>query len=318
MIIRFGYVSTALNLYEASPAKTMTFARWSKLEKAKRQAKLHALTRENLERTIRILHYNIAHQIKLYRFSSSLAPLATHEEAGWDYLSPFTDLYGEIGRLVREYGIRVSFHPNQFTLFTSDKPHITSNAVKDMQYHYNMLTAMGLEDEAYINIHVGGAYGNKELALERFHENIKQLPDPIKAQMTLENDDKTYTTTETLDVCERHRIPMMFDIHHYMANHTGEEPLEKVLPRFMATWQNRKHVPKIHTSSPKSEKAFRSHADYVDVEFLMPLIKHLKDIGQSVDFMIEAKQKDKAALRLAEDISRIRGVKRIGEATVEL
>lgn len=50
----------------------------------------------------------------------------------------------------------------------------------------------------------------------------------------------------------------------------------------------------------------------------MPLIKHLKDIGQSLDFMIEAKQKDKAALRLAEDISCIRGVKRIGEAAVEL
>ncbi|WP_340081469.1 UV DNA damage repair endonuclease UvsE [Terribacillus sp. FSL K6-0262] len=318
MIIRFGYAATALNLYEASPAKTMTFARWSRLGNDERKAKLHALTKENLERTTRILHYNIAHQINLYRFSSSLAPLATHEEAGWDYISPFTDLYGEIGRLVRDHGIRVSFHPNQFTLFTSDKPHITVNAIKDMQYHYNMLTAMGLEEEAYINIHIGGAYGNKELALERFQENIKQLPEPIKAQMTLENDDKTYTAAETLEVCERHRIPMMFDFHHYMANHTEREPLEEILPRFMATWQNRKHVPKIHVSSPKSENAYRSHADYVDAEFLMPLIKHLKDIGQSLDFMIEAKQKDKAALRLAEDISCIRGVKRIGEAAVEL
>ena len=45
-----------------------------------------------------------------------------------------------------------------------------------MTYHYNVLNAMGIADSSYINIHVGGAYGNKEKAIERFHENIQQLP----------------------------------------------------------------------------------------------------------------------------------------------
>lgn len=318
MIIRFGYVSHALNLWEATPAKTMTFSRYQKLGHEEAIGQLHKIAEMNLKRTLRIIHYNIAREIHLYRFSSSIIPLATHDEVEWDYIEPFRPLYEEIGRLVQKHKMRTSFHPNQFTLFTSDRPHVTENAVKDMEYHYAMLEAMGLQQESHINLHVGGAYGDKTAAIARFHENIKQLPQPVKRQMTLENDDKTYTTTETLAVCEKEDIPMMFDYHHYMANHTESETLAEVLPRFYQTWNRIGMPPKIHVSSPKSEKAFRSHADYVNPDFVRPLLKELKDLATPVDFMIEAKEKDRALSQLVEDFSRIRGVKRIGEATLEL
>ncbi len=317
-MIRFGYVAHALNLWDASPQKTMTFTRWKQLEEKERVDKLHEITRKNLHHTLRALHYNVAHEIKLYRFSSSIVPLATHEDVPWDYISPFTDLYQEIGEFVKKYEIRTSFHPNQFTLFTSDKPHVTRNAVRDMEYHYAIAEAMGLEEELLINIHVGGAYGNKIEAVQRFHENLRQLSDNIKKQMTLENDDKTYTASETLAICEEERIPMMFDYHHYVANREEEESMDDILPRFMDTWEDRVHQPKLHVSSPKSEKAFRSHADYVSLDFLQPLIDKLKEIDQSVDFMVEAKAKDRALLQLVEDMASQRGVKRVGGATLEL
>ncbi|XQY91737.1 UV DNA damage repair endonuclease UvsE [Metabacillus sp. HB246100] len=317
MIIRFGYVSHALSLWDCSPAKTLTFTRWQKLDEEERKAQLLHVTRQNLEHTLRMIHYNIAHEIYLYRFSSSIVPLATHPEVMWDYRTPFKELFTEIGQLVKKHNLRTSFHPNQFTLFTSDKQHITENAVGDMNYHFDMLDAMGLSDEGIINIHVGGAYGNKQKATERFHENIKKLPSRIKKRMTLENDDKTYTTTETLAVCEKENITLLFDYHHYMANHEEDEKIEELLPKVFKTWDWVNLRPKIHVSSPKSEKEFRSHADYVDVQFLMPLLTYLKELNMDVDFMIEAKQKDRAALKLCEDIAKIRGVKRTGGATIE-
>ena len=73
MIIRFGYVSHATALWDCSPAKTMTFTSWKKLKKQEREDKLYNVTLQNLEHTIRILHYNIAHEIPLYRLSSSIA-----------------------------------------------------------------------------------------------------------------------------------------------------------------------------------------------------------------------------------------------------
>ncbi|MED1114783.1 UV DNA damage repair endonuclease UvsE [Bacillus paramycoides] len=316
MIMRFGYVSHAMALWDCSPAKTMTFTSWKKLKKQEREDNLYNVTLQNLEHTIRILHYNIAHEIPLYRLSSSIVPLATHPEVEFNYLQAFAPLWRKIGALIQEHNLRVSFHPNQFTLFTSDKPHITTNAITDMTYHYNVLDAIGIADSSYINIHVGGAYGNKESAIGRFHKNIKKLPSHIKKQMTLENDDKTYTTSETLAICQKETIPFVFDYHHHIAN-LCDEPLEELLPAIFETWSHTNVPPKVHISSPKSEKEFRAHADYIDLGFIKPFLHIAKKINHNFDIMIESKQKDLALLQLIDKISSIRGIKRKNGATLQ-
>lgn len=315
MLTSFGFVSTALNLYEASPAKTMTFATYQKREKKEREAQLLAITKNNLERTLRVLHYCIAHELPLYRMSSSIVPLATHPEAAWDYLKETKKECKEIEKLVEKHSIRMSMHPNQYTLFTSPRPEVTVNAVKDMQYHYDLLKGMGIEDRSYINIHIGGAYGDKTSALERFYENIKMLPAEIKCRMTLENDDKTFTTEETLEVCENEGIPLMFDYHHYKAN-PGDTPLEDLIPRFVETWKNTGRPPKVHLSSPKDEKAYRSHHDYVSLEYVLPFFKMISEFTEELDVMIEAKQKDRAALQLINELEKVRGFKRMSGGTI--
>jgi UV DNA damage endonuclease len=315
MLTSFGFVSTALNLYEASPAKTMTFATYQKRDTKEREAQLLAITKNNLERTLRVLHYCVAHELPLYRMSSSIVPLATHPEAAWDYLKKTKQECKDIEKLVKKYNVRTSMHPNQYTLFTSPRPEVTVNAVKDMQYHYELLKGMGIEDRSYINIHVGGAYGDKETALERFYENIKLLSSDVKSRMTLENDDKTFTTEETLEVCEKEGVPLMFDYHHYKAN-PGDTPLEELLPRFVQTWKNTGRPPKVHLSSPKDEKAYRSHHDFVSLEYVLPFFKMVSAFTDELDVMIEAKQKDRAALQLINELEKVRGFKRINGGTI--
>lgn len=320
MRVRFGYVSTALSLWECSPSKTLTFTRWKALPKDERMEKLIDVTRQNLKNTLRMLHYNVAHEIELYRMSSSIVPLATHPEATWDYRTIFKNELLEIGEFIKKQKLRVSLHPNQYTLFTSEKKQITKNAVLDMQYHYDLFEGMNIvnEDRVNINIHVGGAYGDKTKALERFHRNIKQLPEAVKRKMTLENDDKTYTSLETLSVCRKEKVPMVFDYHHHMANLGEEEPvLKQVISDTFSTWSDWSIPPKVHISSPKSEKEFRSHADYVSLEFIMPFLKATKELETNYDIMIEAKQKDKSLIKLVDEISKIRGIKRKSGASIE-
>ncbi|RLL46719.1 UV DNA damage repair endonuclease UvsE [Oceanobacillus piezotolerans] len=316
MKIQFGYVANALGLWDASPSKTLTFKRYSELPKQERAEKLKSVTAQNLQHTKRILHYNIAHEIKLYRFSSSLVPLATHPEVMWDFITPFKKEWEELGQLVRQYKIRPSFHPNQFTLFTSPNDQVTANAVKDMEYHYKMLEAMNLVENGIINIHIGGAYGDKHTTLSRFHHNLRTLPLEIKAIMTLENDDKTYNVEETLITCEKESIPMIFDYHHHMANKT-EADLSLFLPRIFNTWKHSNNKPKVHISSPKSEQSFRSHADFVAKDFVLPFFRMAKELNQDFDIIIEAKQKNLAMQKLVEDLASIRGVKRISSSTLE-
>lgn len=313
MRIRFGYVANALGLWDASPSKALTFARYSALPKHERMEKLKAVTSKNLQHTKRILHYNIAHEIKLYRFSSSLVPLATHPEVMWDFVTPFKTEWEELGQLIQQFQLRPSFHPNQFTLFTSPRAEVTMNAVKDMEFHYKMLEAMNALERGIINIHIGGAYGDKETSLARFHQNLKQLPHEVKKQMTLENDDKTYDVKETLNTCEKEKVPMILDYHHYMANQ-GEIDLTLFLQRIFNTWNT---IPKVHISSPKSDQAYRSHADFVSFEFIHPFLKMAKELNQDFDIMIEAKKKNLAMLQLIDDIASIRGVKRLSGGEVE-
>ncbi|WP_172370816.1 UV DNA damage repair endonuclease UvsE [Sporosarcina jiandibaonis] len=316
MKIRFGYVANALGLWDASPSKTLTFTRYKTLPKSERMDKLKSVTAQNLQHTKRILYYNIAHEVELYRFSSSLVPLATHPEVMWDFITPFKTEWEELGQLIQQYELRPSFHPNQFTLFTSPREEVTRNAVVDMEYHFKMLEVMNALERGMINIHIGGAYGDKESALGRFHENLKTLPSNIKKHMTLENDDKTYNVEETLITCETENIPMVLDYHHHMAN-KGEDNLSSYLPRIFNTWKSSSVVPKVHLSSPKSNQAYRSHADFVSIEFILPFLKMAKELGQDFDIMIEAKTKNLAMLKLIEEIASIRGIKRISGSTLD-
>ena len=318
MDIRFGYVSTALNLWNTTPSKTITFTRWSGLSPDEQTNKLLTITKQNIETTKRILHYNIAHEITVYRFSSSIVPLATHPDVRWDYITPFKQDWAEIGELVNKHSLRVSFHPNAFTLFTSPNQDVTNKAVEDMVYHYQLLEAMGMPEHALINIHVGGSYGDKQKAIQRFHTNSKKIPTDIKKCMTLENDDKTYTTEETLQVCEYEDIPLLFDYHHHIAN-PSDSSLEELFPRILRTWDKRGWKPKIHISSPRSEKEIRAHASNVDVDFIMPFIQLLKKTGiAEIDFIIEAKNKDIAMMKLIEDLSSLRGINRLTGGSIRI
>lgn len=316
MKIRFGYVANSLGLWDASPSKSLTFTRYAALPKHERLEKLKSVTAQNLLHTKRILHYNIAHEIELYRLSSSLVPLATHPEVMWDFLTPFKKEWEELAQLIKQFQMRVSFHPNQFTLFTSPRDEVTVNAIIDMEFHYKMLKALKAIETGILNIHIGGAYGDKEKSLIRFHQNLKKLPNEIKIQMTLENDDKTYNVKETLLACEKENIPMILDYHHHLANNDGVD-LTTYLKRVFQTWNDRTTVPKVHISSPKSDKAYRSHADFVSLDFIMPFLKIAKALNHDFDIMIEAKQKNLAMHRLVEEVASIRGVKRISSSTVE-
>lgn len=319
MIIRLGFVSHALSLFEGTPAKALTFANYSKKSPSEAKEKLLEVTGKNLETTKRIIHYCIAQQISVYRMSSSIVPLATHPEAKWDYVTPFKKEWEEVGQLVRDHSLRVSFHPNQFTLFTSPEEHVTQNALSDFDYHSTMLDALGLE--GVINIHIGGTYGDKEATLKRFYQQVTLLPSKQYKRMTLENDDKTYTMKETLEACQKLRIPMVFDYHHHICN-PGAEPdnWRDLLPHVFDTWKQSSFRPKIHLSSPQvalEEKGnSRKHADHVDPLFAAPLLAALRDIGQDVDIMLESKKKDLSLFLLMEEWAKIRGVKRINGGTL--
>ncbi|GAA3409813.1 UV DNA damage repair endonuclease UvsE [Paenibacillus hodogayensis] len=320
MFVRLGYVAMSTLVENASPSKTMTATNFAKI--ADREAainKLERLAADNLHNTLRLLRHNRAYDIRLYRFSSKLIPLIGHELLeGWDPFPALAEPFRAVGDYVKEHGMRVSFHPDHFTVLSTPRETVLRNSIDDLGRHLRMLEAMGLDERAKCNIHVGGTYGDKEQAGERFVAHVSELDEGIRRRLTLENDDKTFTALETLNLCERVGTPMVLDIHHHDVN-PGMETVEQLWPRIAVTWTGEKIPPKIHMSSPKSDKDPRGHADYVNAGKLVEFLRKAAAAGtERLDVMLEAKMKDSALLRLMEEIAVLPGVVLAGQASFRI
>lgn len=115
MLFKFGFVSNATCLWDASPQNLNVCALYNTFRKRTERGPAFCDESKSYN-TLRTIHYVIGHGIPLYRFSSSIVPLATHPDVRWDFVTPFRQEFREIGELVRKYDLRTSFHPNQFTL----------------------------------------------------------------------------------------------------------------------------------------------------------------------------------------------------------
>ncbi|WP_010245488.1 UV DNA damage repair endonuclease UvsE [Acetivibrio cellulolyticus] len=320
MIVRLGYVAMTLNLKDCSPSGTVTVKTFSSL--ASKEAKLHRLrkiTRDNLNNTLRILRYNKASNISVYRFTSKLVPLATHpliEE--WNYIEDFKEEFIEIGDFVKENDLRISAHPDHYTLINSPSEKVLEDSIRDLDYHVKLYEAMGLADYKYkLVMHIGGVYKDKELSIERFKENFIKLPDRIRKRLILENDDKVYTAMDVLGICKDLKVPMVLDVHHHNCANNGEA-LEDMLHDIFKTWNGEYFAPKIHFSSPKTLKEFRSHADDIEPKEFEKFLKTAKKAEMDFDVMIEAKNKDNALFNLSNKVKEFENIRWINEGHFEV
>ena len=81
-----------------------------------------------------------------------------------------------LGRKARRHGIRLSMHPGQYTVLNSPDADVVERAKLDLAYHAAFLDALGMDASGKIVLHVGGAYGDKPRALERFANAYATLP----------------------------------------------------------------------------------------------------------------------------------------------
>jgi len=285
---------------------------------AARHKRLAALARMNIASTTRLFHHNRAYDIKVFRLTSKLVPLTTHPILqDWDWSRELGADFQTLGELAIRDGIRLSAHPDHFTLLNSPREEVVEAAVNDLIYHDQILNCMGLDANAKLVIHVGGSYKEKTSATGRFIENYGRLPENLKARILLENDDKSYNAAEVLQLCQQLPIPMVLDIHHHWCLNNGES-IEKLLPAIFSTWDGESLPPKVHVSSPRDAKNIRAHADYIAPDFFLDFLNTARSIGRDFDVMCEAKAKDAALFKLLQELQTQEGIEFVNQATIEV
>lgn len=316
MIIRLGYVAMSVELQNASPSQTMTFAQFSKIkDRDAAIRKLERISESNLHNCLRLLKHNEANQIHFFRLSSRLIPLANHEELlDWNYMKPLKEPLKELADYIKKHPARIDFHPDHFVVLNSPDKEILKNSLRTLVMHKALLKGMEVDTEHRCVLHVGGGYDDKEKALELFIQNWAYISPSIQRMIMLENDDTTFTVKETLYLCEKLGIPMVFDYHHHLANHEDKNWQED-WGRVVETWKDSSLPIKMHISSPRSERDFRAHADYVDVEMFLRFLAQIKGTVPEIHCMIEAKQKDAALFQLSRELQGKSGIKMLDQSS---
>jgi UV DNA damage endonuclease len=257
----------------------------------------------NAKDVAKMLRWNDKYGIKFMRLSSEMFPFASHLEYGYT-LAPFaSEALAEVGKVATKLGHRLSTHPGQFTQLGSPRSEVIANAIRDLEYHDELLSLLKLppqEDrDAVMILHMGGTFGDKAATLDRFRANYKDLSPSIKMRLVLENDDVSWSVHDLLPICEELNIPLCLDFHHHNIIFDSTQLREGTLdimslyPRIKATWDNKGIRQKMHYSEPTPEaitgRQRRKHN---------PRPITLPPCPNDMDLMIEAKDKEQAVFEL--------------------
>ena len=290
--LNLGYACINMHLAESeklSPAKTCRKATM----KEKGLPHLESLFEQNIRNLHRILQWNSENGFTLYRMSSDMSPWCSEynleDLPNWPKLRK---LLREAGDFAKETGQRLSFHPGAFTVLAGKNQATLKKSLHELEVHGQIMDALGMPRSRFakINIHLGGAYGDKDSAIARFIDNYKKLSPAVTTRLTLENDDRLnlYSTKELFEKVWPHtQIPIVFDYHHHDIHPDGLSR-EEALRLAVSTWGDVK--PTTHyseTAQKENPKALlRQHSKMVE--------NYIDTYGIDIDCVIEAKHKELA------------------------
>jgi len=273
-------------------------------------SRLTELIGQNLEAVGRMLEYNGQMGIRLFRMSSDIIPFAGNPVNTLDWPTQFAPQLAALGVKARNYGIRLSMHPGQYSVLNSPRREVVEATIRDLEYHTTFMDAMGLGRENKIILHVGGGYGNHREAMERFALHTKDLSPQIMNRLVLENDERIFNIEEVLKLSELVKLPVVFDILHHQANPSAPGGSAEVWIEAAAkTWGPLDGSPKLHYSQQDKGKKIGAHSVTISLDEFMNFIEMVQPYNP--DVMLEVKDKNLSAVKcinaLAEDkkISRL-------------
>ena len=153
--------------------------------------------------------------LRMVRLSSDLLPVYTEPTWCWFWRRSDTRSYaekhfGEIGSRARELGVRLSFHPGQFTVLASDNQDIVNRSIEEFEYHAQLATWLGFGrhfQDLKINVHISGRAGPE--GIRRAHS---RLSPQARNCITIENEEISHGLDNCLSISDL--VPIVLDVHH--------------------------------------------------------------------------------------------------------
>lgn len=270
----------------------------AKLTPRERAEKLAGLCRQNAEALSQAITFCAENKISCFRINSRILPLKTHPDFTYQLEDlpdgiAIRDAFESAGKQAAEANIRLTMHPDQFVVLNSPREPVVRSSIAELEYQGEFAQWTGVD---VINIHGGGAYGDKPSALTRFTQNFPRLSRGVRERLTVENDDRIYTPEDLLPVCEACAIPLVYDVHHHRCK-PDLLSIETATEKALVTWGDR--PPLFHISSPRDgweSPNPRPHHDFIEPADVPDCWENL-----DIHLEVEAKAKEIAVLKLQSD-----------------
>ena len=270
---------------------------------------------QNLCCLTEILRYTAENGMLFFRVGSGLIPFASHPILDVDWVSEYSDKLIELGEYCMNNNLRLSFHPDQFCLINAIDEELIERSIWELEWHCQFFDAMKLDDTHKVQIHVGGVYGNKQHALDRWcHVYNNRLSEQIKRRLVIENDDKLFTVRDCLYIHEHSKlggingcgVPILFDNLHHACLHNNES-MTDALQSCLHTWTARDGIPLTDYSTQDTNKLNKlgAHTEVIDDIHFQSYIQHTTHL--QFDIMLEIKGKERSALLALPIAANVRG-----------
>lgn len=260
------------------------------------EEKLIGIITHNLKVLDQILDYNHTHDITLFRLSSDLIPFGSSQVNMVEWRTMFQSQFQMLGEKAKRYGIRLSMHPGQYTILNTPDEEVLCRSIADLRYHCDILNLMKMDNSCKLILHIGGVYGDKVAAMQRFQLSFHQLDDDIRQRLIIENDDRYYTLKDVLSLSETLHIPVIFDnLHHELLPSFSDQTLLETLLLVKQTWKQQDGRMKIHYSQQEPGKRKGAHASHLNGALFLDFCRKVNTLD--LDIMLEIKSKNLAALK---------------------
>ncbi|MDO5718917.1 MAG: UV DNA damage repair endonuclease UvsE [Tissierellia bacterium] len=250
----------------------------------------------NLKTLDKMIDYNIEKDICLLRISSDLIPFGGLDLGFEDWAIIFKDSLAHLKEKIKGK-LRISLHPGQYTLLNSPRSDVVRNSIYDLNYYNKLIKSLGGDSKNKIVIHIGGVYGDKDKSLNRFIQNIDMLSEDILEHLVIENDDRSYSIDDLMNISDATGIPVIFDLHHHLVlPPKSDKTITDWIEIAGKSWDEIDGIQIIHYSTQAENKRKGAHSNTIKLSEFLDSIKYLPDYP--LDIMLEVKDKNRSAEKI--------------------
>jgi UV DNA damage repair endonuclease len=267
MAARVGFCCKYLHPDQTQPKKVLMEIQQQRTEKCTTVAWLKRQTREvaeqrlydimthNMQSAANLVEYvgRLEPGLRMVRLGSNQLPMYTQPDFSYFWQQPDIKLelergFAQVGKLARQWDVRVSFHPGQFCVLASDSEDIVNRSIEEFEYHVDMVRWMGFGrkfQDFKCNVHISGRQGP-----EGIKRVLPRLSPEARNCITIENDEMSHGLDASLELSKD--VALVLDIHHHWVR-TGEyiEATDDRVLRVIDSWRGIR--PALHYSVSRED-----------------------------------------------------------------